>query len=450
MLAGATYELMLFAAVGLALGGIDDLAIDLIWLWRSGHRRLTVYRRHARATVTTLPPPVLPGRFAIFVPAWAEAAVIGPMLRAALARIDHGDYRLYVGTYPNDPATRAEVVAVAAADARVVMVCGTRPGPTTKAECLNRLWQRMVADERAEGRPFKAVVLHDAEDVVHPDALTVFDPLVERFDLVQLPVLPLIDRGARLVSGHYADEFVESHGRQLVVREALGAGLPSAGVGCAIARPALAAMAAAGGDAPFDERSLTEDYEIGLRLGAGGGRGILVRITGRGGTIVATRAYFPATLDAAIRQKTRWLTGIALAGWDRMGWAAGVAETWMRLRDRRAILAALVTAIAYLATLLFAAATLAGVAVPIGPALTALLWFNLATFAWRIVMRAAMVGRVYGLAEGLWSIVRLVPANIIAIAAAWRAVCAYLVVRDGPPAWDKTTHVFPADPPPCG
>ncbi|MEH3105856.1 MAG: glycosyl transferase family protein [Sphingomonas fennica] len=450
MLTAITYELLLFAAIGLAIGGVDDLAVDAIWLWRTAHRRLTVYRRHPRATVATLPPPMQPGRFAIFVPAWAEGAVIGPMLRAALARIDHRDYRIYVGTYPNDPATRAEVAAVAAADPRVREVCGTRAGPTTKAECLNRLWRRMAADEAAEARPFKAIVLHDAEDVVHPDALAVFDRLIERFDLVQLPVLPLIDRGARLVSGHYADEFVEAHGRQLVVREALGAGMPSAGVGCAIGRAALGRMAEAGGDAPFDERSLTEDYEIGLRLGAAGGRGILVRIAGRGGGIVATRAYFPATLDTAVRQKTRWLTGIALAGWDRLGWAGGWAELWMRLRDRRAILAAAVTAVAYAAGLLVIATALAGVAVPLDPVMAALLGFNAATFLWRIAMRATMVGRVYGWREGLWSIARLVPANIIAIASAWRAVRAYLTVREGPPAWDKTTHVFPADPPPCG
>ena len=35
----------------------------------------------------------------------------------------------------------------------------------------------------------------------------------------------------------------EAHGKELVVREAIGAGLPSAGVGCAIARDALAALA---------------------------------------------------------------------------------------------------------------------------------------------------------------------------------------------------------------
>ena len=106
-------------------------------------------------------------------------------------------------------------------------------------------------------------MLHDAEDVVHSAELGLFDALIERADLVQLPVLPLIDPGSRFVGGHYADEFCEAHGKELVVREAIGAGLPSAGVGCAIARDALDALAGRNG-APFDPDSLTEDYELGL------------------------------------------------------------------------------------------------------------------------------------------------------------------------------------------
>src|SRR3546814_11903033 len=79
------------------------------------------------------------------------------------------------------------------------------------------------------------------------------------------------------------------------------------------------------------------DYELGLKSGAHGGRGIIVRLPAGTGSVVATREHFPATLDAAVRQKARWLTGIALHGWDRMGWRGGIAERWMRLRDRKSI-----------------------------------------------------------------------------------------------------------------
>src|SRR5207244_6964371 len=107
--------------------------------------------------------------------------------------------------------------------------------------------------------------------------------------------------------------------------------------------------------APFDPDSLTEDYELGLRLNMLGRRAAFVRLpAGPGRPVVATREYFPATLDAAVAQKARWMTGIALAGWDRLGWAGSLAERWMRLRDRQTLLAALVLASAYLALGLYA------------------------------------------------------------------------------------------------
>lgn len=237
------------------------------------------------------------------------------------------------------------------ADDRVRLVGGTRPGPTTKAECLNRVWQAMCADEIRDGRRFKAIVLHDAEDVIHPDEPALYDRMIERFDLVQIPVLPLLateSRWARTISSTYGDEFAEAHGKSLVLREALGASVPSAGVGCAIARDMMDKIAASTGGLPFAEDCLTEDYELGLRLRELGGRGAFVVVpAGAGRMPVAVRAHIPETMDTAIRQKTRWITGIAFAGWDRLRWRGGLAERWMRLRDRRALIAAVVLAAAY-------------------------------------------------------------------------------------------------------
>ena len=441
LLATTTRELTLFAAIGLLIGGIDDLAVDLLWLGRVAWRRLTVYRRHARATAATLAPPDRPGRIAIFVPAWRESAVIGAMLATALARIRHDDFRIYVGTYPNDPETAAAVRATG--DARVRIVTGVLPGPTTKAECLNRLWAALLFDERNSGVPFKAVVLHDAEDVVHPMELKLFDRLIERFDLIQLPVLPLVDAASRWVSGHYVDEFAEAHGRQLAVREMLGAGIPSAGVGCALSRRALGWIAREAGGAPFDETSLTEDYEIGLRLGGVGGRAAFVTMPAAPvAPLVAVRAYFPADMEAAIRQKTRWMTGIALAGWDRLRWRGGVAERWMRLRDRRVVIAALILAASYAALVLALGCALAGVAIDWPAGMRTLLHVNALMLVWRLPMRFAMVARLYGWAEGARAVPRVVTANVITMRAAWRALAGY--VPGAIPRWDKTAHHFPA------
>jgi adsorption protein B len=192
---------------------------------------------------------------------------------------------------------------------------------------MPHLYDALIAYEAATGHSAKAVVLHDAEDVLHRYELRIFDGLIDRAALIQLPVLPLVDKNSRWIAGHYCDEFAEAHIKELVVREAVGAAIPLAGVGCAIARDALARLAAMQEGRPFAGTSMTEDYELGLRLGALGLKTMFVRIPAlpseRG---AVARGHFPATLGAAVRQKARWLGGIALAGWDRLGWAGGLGR----------------------------------------------------------------------------------------------------------------------------
>lgn len=433
-------EALLFAGVLFLIGGIDDLAVDLAW------SRL---RRPPRRFESL---PCAPTRrLAVFVPAWDEAAVIGAMLTATLARYRHDDYRLYVGCYPNDHATIAAVAEVAARDSRVRLVVGTCDGPTTKADNLNALWRALRRADAVDGAITAAVVLHDAEDVVDPYELALFDRLLGDHALVQLPVVPLLDRGASLVSGTYADEFAESHGRGLVVRSALGAALPLAGVGCAIRRDALEALAGAD-DSPFDPRSLTEDYELGLRVAAAGLPGCFARVRGPdGGALIATRAYFPDRVAPAVVQKARWMVGIALAGWDRTGWGGRVRPTeyWMRLRDRRAPLAVVALALAYAALVGTGVSTLAHgwrrtVPSPWSPGLRWLLTANALLLAWRLAMRAFATGAVYGWVEGLRAVPRAVVGNIVAMLAARRALVRYVAMLAGAPArWDKTAHRFP-------
>lgn len=445
-LAQATHELALFAAVGFAIGGLDDLVVDLIWAVRALWRQGTIYRRHRRATASDLARSA-EGRVAVFVPAWQEAEVIGQMAATALSRWAGEDVHLYVGCYRNDPETIAAAEAVAVHDRRLRVVINERDGPTTKADNLNAMWRALLADEAADGVPVVAVALHDAEDVVHSAEIGVYRALCGRFDLVQLPVFALIERGSgmwrRFVSAVSADEFAESHQKALVVREAVGAGVPSAGVGCGLSRAFLDRIGATG--EPFDASTVTEDYEIGLRVRELGGRGVFVRIAAEnGGGLVAVRAHFPETVRAAVRQKTRWQAGIALSGWQRLGWRGGWAERWMRFRDRRAILASLILTCGYAAFGLSLGLAAAGAPVRFGPAEVLLLELCTALMAWRLAMRALFVSRIYGPLEGLASLPRVLLGNLIAIAAARRALIAYLrLARGAPLHWDKTAHSFP-------
>jgi adsorption protein B len=441
-------ELAFFAGVGFLLFGLNDLAVDVIYFTRRLWRALTVYRRHRRAYASYYVFNKEPGFMAILVPAWDESAVIASMLKSTMKRLDYDDYRIFVGYYRNDPATAAAIASVA--DERLVPVQVEVDGPSTKADCLNHLYDALVAHEIESGKSAKAIVLHDAEDVVHRFELRIFDGLIGRAAVVQLPVLPLIDPNSRWIGGHYCDEFAEAHSKELVVREAVGAAIPLAGVGCAIARDAMAKLAALHDGRPFAGTSLTEDYEMGLRIGSLGLKTIFVRIPPQPGElgVVASRGHFPATLGAAVRQKARWLGGIALAGWDRMGWNGGLGERWMRLRDRRGPLAALLIVSAYLAALLWSQlwfATLLGapVEVRIDPFLRSLLTVNAWLLAWRVLMRAAFTTSAYGLEEGLLSMPRLFVGNLIAVLSAFRALSLHLGGRT--PRWDKTHHIFPKE-----
>ncbi|MGQ0587913.1 MAG: glycosyltransferase [Sphingosinicella sp.] len=114
-------EVALFAAFGFFLLGLSDLAVDLVWIVIAARRRL-ILGRLPTSCARSLAAPAAPGPIAVFVPAWDEAAVIGDMLRHSASAFGDADYRIYVGCYPNDPATIAAVRALE--DARIRVVVG--------------------------------------------------------------------------------------------------------------------------------------------------------------------------------------------------------------------------------------------------------------------------------------------------------------------------------------
>tara|TARA_R110002110_G_scaffold2077_6_gene9461 strand:+ start:599 stop:2032 length:1434 start_codon:yes stop_codon:yes gene_type:complete len=442
-------ELLLFASLSFLVGSVDDLLFDGLWIFHSLRRKLLVYSRYQKATVESLSPAESDRRMAIFVPAWQEAPVIGAMLQRCLRQWTARTYRIYVGCYPNDPETIAAVAAASSGSEKVRLVICRADGPTTKADCLNHLWDALCRDEIEEQANFAAVILHDAEDIVHPQALRLFAHLIDKAALIQLPVIPRRAKRSRWVAGHYGDEFAEMHGKQMVLREALGASIPSAGVGCAFARDALQKLSAQTHGKPFDAQSMTEDYELGLHLTGGEKRGIFARMRDARGQWVATQEFFPDKLEDAIRQKSRWMAGISLSGWDRLGWQHDWRENWMRLRDRKASFAAIVLAIAYVAILLTGLLLLVDGTgsyrlQPVSPFLKFLLYLNGGFLLWRLMMKASFVFALYGLREAILSIPRTAVANLINIMAVWRALSQYVRQLAGRPAqWEKTRHFYP-------
>ncbi|WP_068073785.1 glycosyl transferase family protein [Novosphingobium lentum] len=433
-------ELLLFAAVWFAIGALDELIIDILWLW------LRLTGRAGSQLLDLDPASALRGVAAVLVPAWQESAVVGAMLDHALRSWPQDRLRIYAGCYRNDPATLEAMIAVAR-DRRLRIVIHDCDGPTTKADCLNRLYAALCEDERRSGFRARCVILQDAEDMVHPAALAVMDRGLDGADFVQLPVCPEPQARSRWIAGHYADEFAEAHAKAMVVRDWLGAGLPAAGVGCAFSRAAIEQIAARrGSDQPFAADCLTEDYECGLLIGEIGGASRFVRLRDASGALVGTREFFPGDLAASVRQKTRWMHGIAFQGWDHLGWHGRPVDLWMRMRDRRGPLTAIVLTVGYVLVVLWPLLALAqwlGWYEPrlLSPGLRALLAFNFATLLWRMAMRFSFTTREYGWREGLRSVPRVPIGNAIAIIAGRRAVWAYLAaIRSGSVRWDKTAH----------
>ena len=441
----AEHELLLFATFWFVISAIDEAAVDISWLWL----RLGGRAGAGRVPAGLAQSPLL-GRAAILVPAWHEDEVIGDMVAHTLKAWVQRDFIVYIGCYRNDPATVAAACTGAGGDPRVRIVVNPVDGPTTKADCLNRLYAALRSDEARSGVMYRNILMHDAEDMVHPAALVVMDRALAEVDFVQLPVRPEPQPASRWIAGHYSDEFTEAHAKTLVVRDALGAAIPAAGVGCGFSREALASLArlrmTSGGTGPFAAECLTEDYELGLLIAREGGISRFLRMRDQEGQLVATRSYFPATLETSVRQKARWIHGIAFQGWERLGWSARPVEIWMALRDRRGPLTAVVLAAAYLLLVVegvLGGARLAGwqESLEPSPLLRFMIALAFASFAWRAMLRFAFTTREYGAFEGLISVLRIPVANVIAIMAGRRALFAYMRTLGGEKvSWDKTRH----------
>jgi adsorption protein B len=460
-------------AVLILISSIDDLFVDA-WYWvREAYRALIVKRRY-----NPLTPEQLRDQdeqpLAIMIPAWLEYDVIAPMLENMVTVLDYRQYVIFVGTYVNDAATIAEVERMRRRYKQLVRVEVPHDGPTCKADCLNWVIQAIFLHEKQHNIQFAGVVLHDSEDVLHPLELKFFNYLLPRIDLIQLPVTSLERNWYELVAGVYMDEFAEWHAKDLVVRESMTRVVPSAGVGTCFSRRALLALAETTNNQPFNTDSLTEDYDIGIRLSRLGMKSIMARFPvqfqvrrktwfgyGRVKELTLTmplcvREFFPDTFRASYRQKARWTLGIGLQGWSQIGWHGSLAHKYLLIRDRKGIVTNLIALLAYFLLaqfLLFQAAVEAGWLRVQYPSLfathdwlQALIGLNVIAYAVRVIQRFYFVTRLFGWGHGFMSIPRVVVGNVVNFMATVRAWNIFLShhLFGTRIVWDKTMHDFPS------
>ena len=460
--------LLRIGIVIILISSIDDFFIDLrYWLWRIAHwrdwRRSPELPEHADALYQDAQQHI-----AIMIPAWHEAPVIARMADYLAKSFDYDNYHVFIGTYPNDPETQAEVDKVVTRYPHLHKVVTSQPGPTTKADCLNHIIAAITAFEAEQGLHFSCLAYHDAEDVVHPLELRVFNHLVPHYDLVQLPVMPLVRPWPQMVGNHYVDEFAEWHGKDLLVRQHLTGQVPSAGVGTAFSRKAISLLEEMNEGQVFDTSSLTEDYEIGVRLHEVGAREMLVHYPvrfkgqapawfGRAGVhdTVCVQEYFPHKPSLAVRQKARWVVGIVFQSWRKLGWRGNLAMRYMLMRDRKSVLAFPSLLMGYLivvSVLVYDAHLLIDPTwwrfpdlIPAGSIFWTLTLVNFVFMLNRLLQRFICTQRYFGFWQGVQSVPRMVVGNFINIGAFFRA---FTLTRRSdksgrPVKWDKTQHVFP-------
>ncbi len=440
-------------AVAALLSGIDDLVLDATMAW-GWFRRYFLPREDDPPPTTDQVRSIREKRIAVFVPLWQEHSVIGRMLQHNLATIHYADYEIFVGAYVNDPQTVAAVRAAEVRFPNVHLAIVPHDGPTSKADCLNWIYQGMVAYEEACGRRFDIVVTHDAEDVIHPESLRWINHYTARYDMVQIPVLPLPTPGYQFTHGAYCDEFAEFQSKDVPARQYLGGFVPSNGVGTGYTRGALEALAESTSNLVFDPGCLTEDYDCGIRLHRLGFRQTFVPIRLVNGKPMATREYFPRSRSRAVRQRTRWVIGIALQCWAKYGWSGGVTSVYWFWRDRKGLIGNPLSLLANLVgfygltTCLWSA--LSGHPWGLREVLRGRFaeWLFAATLvlqAHRILVRAALSARIYGWLFAAGAPLRAIWANWLNASATLIALIRYARARllRQPQVWLKTEHTYP-------
>jgi adsorption protein B len=214
-------------------------------------------------------------------------------------------------------------------------------------------------------------------------------------------------------------------------------------VGTGLSRETVERLAAEYSNRVFEPSCLTEDYELGMRVHRMGLKQVFTS------TASVTREFFPTTFHGAIRQRTRWITGIALQSWQRHGWGKTWRESYWLWRDRKGLLgnplsiAANVSFLYGLGTWTVSAAT--GTAWGLASAISFAAWAGLMLQCVRTAIRMACTAKFYGAQFAAAVPLRAPISNVINFLATVRAIHQFTrsIVTRTPLVWLKTQHSFP-------
>ncbi len=385
-------------------------------------------------------------RLAIMVANWKEQDVIEDMVHANAGLLVDGTTHLFLGVYPNDLETREVAESLALKFENVQCVINSCEGPTYKGQMLDEVINGILQFEVEAGFRFDGFVLHDSEDLIDRGSLDLQRRFLPEFDFIQTPVLSFALGKRDFVGATYLDEFAESHSKDMLVREKLGAAIPSAGVGTCLKRRFVLFFRELQGGLLFPHKDLTEDYILGLRGYQFGFKSKFACVLSSAGPLIATREFFPNGIVSSIRQKSRWTLGIAFQGWQRLGWFGSIIQRYFLWRDRKAL-------IAPFNTLNCLALFTCGLVFSVSNEVRDFQWLlvvNLILIGFRLTMRAYWVHFHYGWQEALLVVVRWPLAIFINTMAGLVAYKDFIKqnIFGAEVKWKKTQHRFIAPPVP--
>ena len=308
---------------------------------------------------------------------------------------------------------------------------------------LNVILKEIFNYEKKNQLKFGGFVLHDSEDVLSENQIKLYQSNLKKCDFIQTPVMSLPLPYRSLVGSTYIDEFVEIHVKELLVREHFGAALPSAGVGTCLSRDLILRFILEQKGEVFLPNALTEDYNLGLQAKIWGYQSCFVCTYPENEdprNLIATREYFPDSIYAAVKQKTRWTLGIAFQGFYKFGWFGDVWERYFLWRDRKIILSTMININAFIILLYIILEDL-----QIYTPVRYLMLVNLLSFVVRMGLRSFYVTSYFGADQGMLSLVRWPIGIFVNTLAGVRAIYQILFsqLTGRKIKWSKTKHKIP-------
>jgi bacteriophage N4 adsorption protein B len=432
----------------ITISSIDDFFIDVLAL-RFGRRRGADPLANVPARDHAASPSI-----GVFVANWHEHEVLGRMVSGNLARLHYRPLKLYLGVYPNDHETVAVAKAMAVAHPNEVEVIINRlDGPTSKGQMLNEMFELVYGPG---GSAPDMVVLHDSEDLIDPRSLDVYASFSQHYSFIQIPVFSLEAGERSLVAGTYMDEFAERHTGELLVRDAVGAAIPSAGVGTCITRDLILHMLAERGHVLMPG-CVTEDYILGVEAHRAGFKCTFTAVSGDtaglrnpADAIVATREYFPRTIWTSVKQKTRWTYGIAFEATRKLGWQGGAWDLYFFFRDRKGVVCNMLPILSGVLMLicLFAGYEIGDLPDWMEPPFIGMALINGLAIVWRMWSRMSAFKEVHGRYDPIAVLMRWLLAIVInawAVGRAWYLFLGPSKFATQPITWSKTQHELPDD-----